>query len=214
MGICYDCNDSRNISMPWNRREFSEKAEYYYTKFDSYSADTQIKEKVKLEPKIINIKEKDSCQIQLIIFTNNERTAFKSGGITEEGIVDSSTNIMSFQKYFIMDYFFEKDQPIEFRITGTINGKVKCSLPSIMGSRGLTLKKEIEGTDGIILEVKGYSFRKNLTSTLNINVSMKGNLYGKELFYLVTAKGNNDHPQNQKLYKSELNTPVKNTRNI
>ena len=77
-----------------------------------------------------------------------------------------------------MSYFFEKEQPIEFRITGTINGVVKSSLASIMGSRGQTLRKEIEGTDGIILEIKGYSFRKKLTSNLNINISMKGNLYG------------------------------------
>ena len=207
MGIC---NESRSKS----RKDFSKNAEFYFTKFDSYSTDIQIKETVKLEPKINNINENNSCQVELIIFTNNERTAYKSGGITEEGYWDANTNIMSFQKYFIMSYFFEKEQPIEFRITGTINGVVKSSLASIMGSRGQTLRKEIEGTDGIILEIKGYSFRKKLTSNLNINISMKGNLYGKELFYLITAKGNNAHPQNQKLYKSELNTPVKNTRNI
>ena len=200
--------------MPWNRREFSKKAEYYYTKFDSYSADNEIKETVKLEPKINNITEKNNCQVQLIIFTNSSRTAFKSGGITEEGYIDTSANIMSFQKYFIMDYFFEKDQPIEFRITGTINGVVKSSLASIMGSRGQTLKREIEGTEGIILEIKGYSFRKNLTSNLNINISMKGNLYGKELLYSIKAKGNDIHPQNQLLYRSELNSPLKNVRNI
>ena len=113
-----------------------------------------------------------------------------------------------------MEYFFENDQPIEFRITGSINGVVKTSLPSIMGSRGQTLNRQIEGTDGIILEVKGFSYKKNLTSTLNFNVSMNGNLYGKGLVYTVTAKGNQSHPQNQLLYRSELNTPLKNVRNI
>ena len=154
-------------------RNVPTEAEYYYTKFDSYATDTQIRETVKLEPKIKNISGSNNCQIQLIIFTNTARTASKSGGTTDTGYVDSSTNTMSFQKFFIMEYFFEKDQPIEFRITGSVNGVVRTSLPSIMGSRAQTLSRPIEGTDGVILEVKGFSYKQNLTSTLNINVSMK-----------------------------------------
>ena len=189
-------------------------AEYYYTKFDTYATDTQIRETVKLEPRIKNITGNASCQIQLIIFTNVAKTASKSGGTTDAGTVDSNTNIMSFQKFFIMEYFFEKDQPIEFRVTGTVNGVVRTSLPSIMGSRAQTLNRPIEGADGMILEVKGFSYKKNLTSTLNINVSMNGNLYGKGLVYTIKAKGNAHNPQNQLLYRSELNSPLKNVRNI
>ena len=196
-------------------RELPTKAEYYYTKFDTYSIDTQIRETVKLEVKIKNINENENCQIQLIIFTNVSKTASKSGGKTEEGHFDSSTNTMSFQKFFIMEYFFEKDQPIEFRITGSINGVVKTSLPSIMGSRAQTINRPIEGTNGMILEVKGFSYKTKMTSTLNINVSMEGNdLYGKGLIYTITAKGNFDKPQNQLLYRSELNTPLKNDKSI
>ena len=213
MGICYNEADRSKLKL-WKDKNFSKRAEYYFTKFDSYSKDTQIRETVKLEPKIINIDESNSCKIQLIIFTNNSKTASKNGGTTDEGIVDSSTNTMSFQKFFIMEYFFEKDQPIEFRISGSINGVVKTSLPSIMGSRGQTLKKEIEGTEGIFLEVKGFSYKKNLSSNLNFNVSLNGKLYGKDLLYTVTAKGNDDHPQNQLLYRSEVNSPLKNVNHI
>ena len=53
------CNESR--SKP--RKEFSKNAEFYFTKFDSYSTDIQIKETVKLEPKINNINENNSCQV-------------------------------------------------------------------------------------------------------------------------------------------------------
>ena len=195
-------------------RDVPTEAEYYYTKFDSYATDTQIRETVKLEPKIKNITGSNSCQVQLIIFTNTSKTASKSGGTTDLGYVDSSTNTMSFQKFFIMEYFYEKDQPIEFRVTGSISGVVRTSLPSIMGSRGQTLSRQIEGTDGIILEVKGYSYKKNLTSTLNVNVSMNGNLYGKGLVYSIRAKGTTTNPQNQLLYRSELISPLKNIRNI
>ena len=141
-------------------RDVPTEAEYYYTKFDTYATDTQIRETVKLEPRIKNITGSQSCQVQLIIFTNTAKTASKSGGTTDIGVIDTSTNIMSFQKFFIMEYFFEKDQPIEFRITGTVNGVVRTSLPSIMGSRAQTLNKQIEGTDGLILEVKGFSYKK------------------------------------------------------
>ena len=122
---------------------------------------------------------------------------------------------MTFQKFFIMEYFFERDQPIEFRITGSINAVIKTSLPNIMGSRAQTFSRKIEDTDGVIFEIKGFSYRKKLTSTLNINIAVNGNnLYGKGLIYTLIAKGNNLNPQNQTLYRSELNTPLKNVKRI
>ena len=189
-------------------------AQNFYTNFDSFARDTELRDTVKLEPRLKNIHGSQNCQVELIIFTNPNRTASKSGGKTEPGNVDSNTNSMSFQKFFIMEYFFEKDQPIEFRITGTVNGTIKTSLPSIMGSRGQTLNKQIEGTDGIILEVKGFSYKSKMTSTLKIDVGISGSLYGKGLLYTVKAKGNSTNPLNQTLYKSELNTPIKGVKNI
>ena len=64
---------------------------------------------------------------------------------------------MSFQKFFIMEYFFEKVQPIEFRITGDINTIVRTSLSNIMGSRAQTFSKKLDDTDGVIFEIKGVS---------------------------------------------------------
>ena len=125
-------------------------AQYYYTKFDNYARDTQVRDTVKLVPKLKNIHGNLDCRVELIMFLDSSRTNSKSGGQTEKGVIDSSTYIMNFQKFFIMEYYFEKDQPIEFRITGAINGTVKTSLPNIMGSRGQTLNKPIEGTDGVI----------------------------------------------------------------
>ena len=113
-----------------------------------------------------------------------------------------------------MEYFFEKDQPIDFRITGTVNGAIKTSLPNIIGSRGQTLNKKIERIDGITLEVKGYSYKSKMTSTLNFSLSINGSLYGKGLLYSIKSKGNNNNPQNQMLFKSEFITPQKNVRNI
>ena len=55
----------------------------------------------------------------------------------------------------------------------------------------------------MILVVKGFSYKKNLTSSLNINVSMNGSLYGKGLVYTIKAKGNAHNPQNQLLYNGQ-----------
>lgn len=195
-------------------REVPTQAQYFFTNFDSYARDTQVKDTVKLEPKLKNIHGNQSCQIQLIIFTDSNRQNSKSGGQTEQGTVNNSTNIMDFQKFFIMEYYFEKDQPIEFRITGSVNGVVKTSLPNIMGSRGQTLNKQIEGTDGIILEVKGYSYKSKITSTLKVDVGINGNLYGKGLMYTIYSKGSNNNPKNTMLYKSELNSPLKHIKSI
>ena len=195
-------------------REVPTQAQYFFTNFDSYARDTQVKDTVKLEPKLKNIHGNQSCQIQLIIFTDSNRQNSKSGGKKEQGTVNNSTNIMDFQKFFIMEYYFEKDQPIEFRITGSVNGVVKTSLPNIMGSRGQTLNKHIEGTDGIILEVKGYSYKSKITSTLKVDVGINGNLYGKGLMYTIYSKGSNNNPKNTMLYKSELNSPLKHIKSI
>ena len=189
-------------------------AQYYYTQFDSYARDTEVRDTVKLEPKIKNIQGYQNCQVELIIFLDSSRTSSRSGGQTETGAVDSSTNMINFQKFFVMEYYFEKDQPIEFRISGSINGSVKTSLPNIMGSRGQTLNKPIEGTDGVILEVKGFSYKSKMTSTLKFDVSMNGNLYGKGLMFSIKAKGNMNNPTNNLLYRSEINAPLKNVKNI
>ena len=95
-----------------------------------------------------------------------------------------------------------------------VNGVIKTSLPNIIGSRGQTLNKKIEGIDGITLEVKGYSYKSKMTSTLNFSLSINGSLYGKGLLYSIKSKGNNNNPQNQMLFKSEFITPQKNVRNI
>ena len=183
--------------------QIPKKPEYSYTKFDTFSADKQKKNTVKLVPKLININENNPCKIKLIIFTNNAKTAWKQGGTTEEGKYNDETNTMNFEKFFIMDYLFEKEQPIEFVIMGGIDARIRTSLANIMGSRGLTFHKKIREEDDILLEIKAFSYGEKIISTLNINISMKGDLSRKGLAYEIYSKGTEEKPQNQILYKSE-----------
>ena len=175
--------------------------EYFYTKFDAFIDNKKIKNNVKLEARLLNIKGDLSCQIKLKIFTNREKTASKTGGTTELSNVDKESETMSFQKFFVMEYYFEKEQPIEFIISGSIEAKVQTCLPNIMGSRGQIFKKAVEGTDNVILEIKGFSLEKEIIEILNFNIKMYGDLDRKGITYEIMALENEE--KNQMLYRSE-----------
>ena len=171
--------------------------EYFFKISDSFNTNKQIK----LEPRLLNLKDSLVCQIKLIIYTNDEKTAFKEGGATEESITDEKTGTISFKKFFVMEYLFEKVQPIEFVITGDIKAKIQTNLPCIMGNRAHTFRKEIKGYNDVVLEVKGFPFEKKTSYILNFNISMKGNFERKGLGYEIIAK--HDEKKDQPLYKSE-----------
>ena len=186
--------------------------EYYINKIESYNTDNSLKETVKLEPKLKNISN-GRCKVDLFIFTDAAKTTTKSGGGTEEAEVDYSSKAINFEKFFVMEYFFEKEQPIEFRISGSINTTIKTTLPSIMGSRGQTFTRKID--NDVIFEIKGFSYKAKITSTLTFNVKITGNdiqKYG--LLYTINSKGSNKNPSNSILYKSELKTPLKGQNSI
>ena len=161
------------------------------------------KHKVKLQVRLKNIFENKNIKIQLIYYQDSNKSIQQSDGETELGQFDPNKNVMTFTKFFIVDYFFEKEMPVEFRIIGDIESIINTSLPSIMGSRAQTYKKQIEGTD-IILEIKGFSYESILFSNLKIDVEIKGKVSEKSLKYWIIAKGTKKEPLDQKLYISEL----------
>ena len=189
-------------------------AQYYFTNIENYSRDGEVRDTVKLQPKLKNFNRSGSCIIELVSFTDPQKTLHKSVGKTENASVDPNTNCIEFQKFFVVEYFFEKEQPIEFRISGAINMNIKTTLPSIMGSRGQTWNKKLEGESGEILEVKGFSFKSKLTSTLKFDMTLQGNLFGKCLNYTIIAKGTAIKPANSLLYQSEAITTLRNQNKI
>ena len=164
---------------------------------------------VKLEPRLLNIKGKHSCQIKLKFLT--EENLIKEEE-TEEGFVDEETETMSFQRFFMMKYQFEKNQQITFEISGTIEAKIQTFLQNIMGGREQTFKKTIEGTDDVIFEVKGFSYENELISILNIDISMKGHIENTGLIYKIINKA--DENKKGYLYRSECVKPIKTEKEI
>ena len=184
-----------------NQFPVPKKPEYSYTKFDAFNNNNKVKNHIKLEARLLNIDKDYSCQIKLNIFTNKEKTAFKPGGTTEIGSLDKKNGIISFQKFFVMQYFFEKSQPLEFVIFGSIQAKIQTSLQNIMGCRGQIFTQEIDGYDNVTLEIKGFEFEQKIINILYINICLKGDLCRKGLVYSFISKERKD--KKQILYKSE-----------
>ena len=176
---------------------------YNFKTFNLFSEDKSKRHKVKLVPSIKDIYENKNIKIQLVYFEDNKKLIQKSEGETEFGTYDPQSNSIYFQKFFFIDYYFEKDIPIEFRISGDINATVYTSLPSIMGSRAQTLKKEIENTSNT-LEIKGISYKSKIISSLKFDLEVNGKLSEKTIRYCIYTLGNDITPIETQLYFSEL----------
>ena len=185
MGIC----GAVNIIPKECKKNFSENIDYF--------KENNI---VKLTLRLLNLKKKIFCQIKLNIFTDKTKSEYKTNGIIDNGILDKEKEIMKFQKPFVLEFFFEKEQFIEFEIIGDIEAKIQTSLHNILGCRDQIFKENIKGTDDIILEVTGISMQKDLISILNINITVEGELNKKAILYEIDKKNGNEEVN---LYKSE-----------
>ncbi len=165
-----------------------------------------MKERCKIEVKISNVSS-GSCKISLVQYTDNTRkTILKKEGETETASVNSSNSI-TFSKFFILNYYFEREQPIDFIITGSINGKVSTTLPSIMGSRGQKLIRPIEGYGEAKLEMFGFAYKNKETSKFHFKVELSDNLDMRGINYTIKYLGTMTKPLNNLLYRSELIDP-------
>jgi len=192
-------------------KNLSTQPSYYFKQLEydinSGQGDQGMKELCKVEVKIENISS-GSCQIRLVQYTDNTRkTILKNEGETEMAKVNSATNSIIFNKFFILNYFFEKEQPIDFIINGSINGKVSTTLPSIMGSRGQRLVRPIDGGNEAKLEMKGFAYKNKDSSSYYFKVNASGNFNVKGINYTIKSLGSMTRPQNNILYKSEILNP-------
>ena len=143
-----------------------------------------MKERCKIEVKISNVSS-GSCKISLVQYTDNTRKMIlNKEGETETASVNSSNSI-TFSKFFILNYYFEREQPIDFIITGSINGKVSTTLPSIMGSRGQKLIRPIEGYGDAKLEMIGFAYKNKETSKFHFKVELSDNLDMRGINYTI-----------------------------
>ena len=140
-------------------------------------------------------------KIELIIYSDPERKAWKSGGLTEVKQANSNNEII-FEKFFTLPYFFERQQLLDFKIFNGSNFEtIQTSLGSIMGRRKQTLTKKLQ--DGSDFEVKGMEIKRS-NKILSLDVSVSGTLTGRSISYNITNLGTETNPSATKLYDSEI----------
>jgi hypothetical protein len=148
-----------------------------------------------------NVDSNDKYKVELLKYLDTQRKASTSGGFTEERTKDISNNIY-FDQFFVMTYYFEKQQLLDFKVyNGNNFEQIKTSLGSIMGSRKQTLIKKL--SDGSDFEVHGKEIKKS-NKLLVFNISAKGKFMGKPLRYTITNLGTNEDSVSKKLYDSEV----------
>ncbi len=148
-----------------------------------------------------NVVSNDEFKVELLMCLDSQRQASKSGGFTEGRKKDALNNI-SFEQFFVMTYYFEKQQLLDFKVyNGTNFEIIQTSLGSIMGSKNQTLIKKL--IDGSEFHIHGKEIKKN-GGLLTFNISVKGNFKGKRLIYSITNLGTEANPISTKLYHSEV----------
>ena len=103
-----------------------------------------MEQRVSLICALKNVDSSNEFKIELIIYSDTQRKASKSGGFTEKRLKDMN-NTISFEQFFAMPYFFERQQLLDFKIfNGSQVETIQTSLGSIMGSRKQTLVKKLQ----------------------------------------------------------------------
>ena len=170
-----------------------------------------MEQRISLICSLKNIGSSGQAKVELIIYSDPQRKAGKSAGLTETKQT-SETNNINFDKFFTMPYFFERQQLIDFKITiGSQSEIIQTSLGSIMGRRKQTLTKKLQ--DGSDFEVKGIEIKKS-NKIVGFDINISGNVVGMTISYSITNLGSEMDPTATKLYDSELKTAKQSKNNV
>ena len=174
--------------------------QYFYRSVNENEVDIQNeKEKVKLVIEMINVTTDQDIFVKLTLYKDKNRTQFSNGGQTEK-LHRNNNNHITFFLFFILDYYFEREQPITLFVNGGINETITTSLGSIMGSRGQKFIKQL--SSGATLQVNTAALNNN-NMKCEINCNISGNLKGMGLCYLIRYQGSQTNPINNTIYRSE-----------
>ena len=156
---------------------------------------TEMKEKVMVTINISN--SNPSTEYYIKSFEKKDDTEKM---ITETEKLKGNNNIIKFQTTFILDYYFECQQLLIFKIyTNNTENIINTSLGTIVGSRGNCYSKKINDNRNEIINISGFQ-------TLSSNNSNGTHLLIK--FYIINddnIKGYNFKDTNNKFYYKIIN---------
>ena len=190
-------------------RPLNTTAKYYFNevedeingiKKDLNDKNKMMEQRVSLICTLKNVDSSNECKIELILYSDNERKISKSGGFTESKCKNEQ-NLVNFENFFAIPYYFEKQQLLDFKIyNGSKNDLFQTSLGSIMGSRKQTLIKKLN--DGSDIEIKGKEIKKS-NKLFTFDLTIKGSLSGMGISYTIINEGTIKNPLSIKIYDSE-----------
>ena len=213
-------------------RKIDTGAKYYFNDIDDMINGTtggsvplninnaSMEQKVSIKIVIKNVDISTEHKVELKSFQDSDRRFSKSAGFTENRAKNIEDNTITFEKFFVIPYYFEKQQLLDFNVfTNATNDNfetIQTSLGSIMGSRGQTLKKKL--SNGSDIYITGSEVKKS-NKLINFEIYLKGNLVGMGLRYTITNLGTDLKPCHTKLYSSEIsiinkNSNIKNQMNF
>lgn len=125
-------------------------------------------------------------------------------GTTNPKQADQNGNV-NFDMSFILDYYFEKQQPITFYVNkDTQSFTVNSTVGNIMGSRGqLLLKDIIPGISQEKLAVSATTL-KNINTSVALDVSAVFDIPGVRMFFVIKKPKNMRESEYISVYKSEV----------
>ena len=171
----------------------------------------EMEERVSLTIEIKNVDTSNEHWVELIRKTGERVLYNESVGFTERKIRNLQDNTISFQQFFTIPYYFEKQQLLDFKVFYNNNNQpevISTSLGSIMGGRGQTLKKNL--TNGETIYIKGKEHKKS-SKKMAFNIEIRGNNFvGMKFRYTITDKGSEHNQSNKKIYDSEVKAINKN----
>ena len=199
-------------------KEEEYRQKYYFNEIDNQNesgietapinpGNVQMEEVVSLSIQIKNVDISSEHRVELIAKENNNGIFYnKSVGTTEKKVRNSSDNTITFDKFFSIPYYFEKQQLLEFKIYFSNNNTdtelIQTSLGTIMGGRGQTYKKKLSNGEDIY--IKGNELKKS-SKEIVFDIYLQGdNFSGMKFRYSIINLGTDQKPDNKKLYDSEV----------
>ena len=160
-------------------------------------------EKVKLEFSILHPDE-GSYSIQAKLYDNQvlDFTSEVKKSIAKQKII--------FEKFFVCDFHFEKQQNLLITLNKNNNQiEINTTLGNIIGSLNGTFIKEIDKDQSLIIKVKKLGNDEDL---LNIRINLKNNsdqnfFINNKLYYLITCR-NNDIYKSAEITNTGVFTPI------
>ena len=161
----------------------------------------EAKEKARLRLSIIKPSPSKDYTISITAFTQNSKSIFLG---STSPLTASSSQKLDFHETFILEYYFEKQQRLNFQIQyGASTKTIETTLGNIMGSRGQIFREQF-GNNGETLQICGDTLKDDNTE---IEFKVKAQC-DKSLYFLIKAHGSNEQNILMPLYKSEVLRPI------